>query len=235
MNRDIIFKITNQSRVYSVVYGVILLISIIPLMFKERTEFYYILELVAVIFFIIDYIARFICSDYILKKGYKSFIIYPFTLFAIIDLVSIIPFFLETYTVLFPIRFIRLLKLMRVFKILRYNKEITILVEVFKRDWKILKALFMFCIVYIFTMALIVFQVEPQTFDTFFDALYWSCVSLTTVGYGDIYAITNFGKTISMISSLVGVGIIALPSGIIAGTFVQVFKEHDDNKNNSNN
>lgn len=228
--RNTIYKITNESRVYSIIYGVILILSVVPLMFKSRSTLYFYLELVAVIFFIFDYIARYICSDMILKKGKKSFLIYPFTLLSIIDLIAIIPFFLEAFALFIPVRVIRLLKLLRVFKILRYNKELNILLEVFKRDTRILKAIFIFSVLYIFIIALIVFQVEPDTFDTFFEAVYWSCVSLTTVGYGDIYATSYLGKIISMISSIVGVGIIALPSGIIAGTFVQVFRESDNAK-----
>lgn len=225
--REKIFNLVNQNKVYSVIYGLTLLISLLPLMYQNKISFFYNLEVICVIFFIIDYILRFLSSDLLLKKGKASFYIYPFTPFAIIDLLSILPIFLEVFTMFLPMRVIRLIKLLRVFKILRYNKEVNLLIEVFKRDRKILKAIFLFAVIYIFVMALVVFQVEPQTFKTFFDAIYWSCVSLTTVGYGDIYSISYVGKTISMISSLVGVGIIALPSGIIAGTFVQLFKEQN--------
>ena len=231
--REKIFNLINQSKVYSIIYGITLLVSLFPLMYQNKINFFFDLEVISIIFFIIDYILRFLCSDLLLKRGKLSFYIYPFTPFALIDLLSILPIFLEVFTIFVPMRVIRLIKLLRVFKILRYNKEVNLLIEVFKRDRKILKAIFLFALIYIFIMALIVFQVEPQTFKTFFDALYWSCVSLTTVGYGDIYAISYVGKIISMVSSLVGVGTIALPSGIIAGTFVQLFKEqNEDNKDN---
>ena len=68
---------------------------------------------------------------------------------------------------------------------------------------------------YFFVTALIVFQVEPDTFDNFFQAIYWATVSLTTVGYGDIYPTSNIGRIISMISSFLGIAVVALPSGII--------------------
>ena len=78
---------------------------------------------------------------------------------------------------------------------------------------------------YIFLTALIVFNVEPDTFDSFFDAIYWACVSLTTVGYGDLYPISTLGRAIAMLSSLVGIAIIALPAGIITGGYIDVMRE----------
>ena len=68
---------------------------------------------------------------------------------------------------------------------------------------------------YILVSALVIFNVEPDTFNTFFDAVYWAVVSLTTVGYGDLYPSSDVGRTIAMISSLMGVAVVALPSGII--------------------
>ena len=69
--------------------------------------------------------------------------------------------------------------------------------------------------------ALVVFNVEPDTFESFFDAIYWAVVSLTTVGYGDIYPVSTLGRIVTMISSVFGVAIIALPAGIITAGFMQ--------------
>ncbi len=69
------------------------------------------------------------------------------------------------------------------------------------------------------------FTVEPTTFDTFFDALYWATISLTTVGYGDIFAVSTLGKLITMVSSVLGIAIVALPAGIItAGYMNEIMK-----------
>ena len=73
---------------------------------------------------------------------------------------------------------------------------------------------------YIFSVALIMFQVEPESFNYFFDAIYLSVVTLTTVGYGDIYPISQMGKVISMISSFMGIAIVALPTGIITAGYM---------------
>lgn len=77
---------------------------------------------------------------------------------------------------------------------------------------------------YVFITAIIMFNVEPDTFPVFFDAIYWATVSLTTVGYGDLYAVSTVGRIITMISSVFGVGIIALPAGIITAGYMEELK-----------
>ena len=78
---------------------------------------------------------------------------------------------------------------------------------------------------YIFLSAVLVFNVEPETFKNFFDAFYWACTTLTTVGYGDIYAISDAGRVVTMISSFVGIAIVALPSGIITAGYMEALQE----------
>lgn len=68
--------------------------------------------------------------------------------------------------------------------------------------------------------ALIIFNVEPDTFDTFFDVVYWATVSLTTVGYGDIYPVSTLGRIITMISSVFGIAIVALPATVITAGYM---------------
>jgi voltage-gated potassium channel len=74
--------------------------------------------------------------------------------------------------------------------------------------------------IYIFVSAMLIFQLEPNLFDNFFDALYWATISITTIGYGDIYPTTDLGRFITMISALVGVAVIALPSGMITAAYM---------------
>ena len=82
---------------------------------------------------------------------------------------------------------------------------------------------------YIFVSALLIINVEPQTFPTFFDAVYWATVSLTTVGYGDIYAVSTAGKALTMLSSVFGIAIVALPAGIVtAGLMTELNKKEED-------
>ena len=91
-------------------------------------------------------------------------------------------------------------------------------------------------VVYILVSALVIYNVEPESFNTFFDAIYWATVSLTTVGYGDIYPVTNIGRMVTMVSSVFGIAIIALPSGVItAGYLAEIDKEEEETKENDNN
>ena len=92
---------------------------------------------------------------------------------------------------------------------------------VFKAQKKPLMTVGMLALVYILISALVIFNVEPDSFDTFFDAVYWATVSLTTMGYGDIYPVTTVGRIVTMISSVFGIAIIALPSGIITAGFME--------------
>lgn len=70
-------------------------------------------------------------------------------------------------------------------------------------------------------LCIAMFNVEPATFPSFFDAVYWATVSLTTVGYGDIYAVSTIGKVITMLSSVFGIAIVALPAGIVTAGYME--------------
>ncbi len=108
---------------------------------------------------------------------------------------------------------------------MKKSKSFSVITEVIRRERSVLGVVCLIAIGYIFLTALIVFNVEPDTFDSFFDAIYWVCVSLTTVGYGDLYPISTLGRAIAMLSSLVGIAIIALPAGIITGGYIDVMRE----------
>ena len=178
----------------------------------------------ATIIFIVDYVLRFITADYKLNKGKISFVLYPFTFMAIIDLLSILPSItlLNNGLRLFKIfRLIRTLRVFRIFKSFRYSKNIQMVVNVFKRQKEALTVVCLLAGGYILICALIIFNVEPETFNSFFDAVYWATVSLTTVGYGDIFAVSTAGKIITMISAVFGIAIVALPAGIITAGYME--------------
>ena len=95
-----------------------------------------------------------------------------------------------------------------------------------KKQRKVLSAVATMAVAYILISALVIYNVEPESFATFFDAIYWATISLTTVGYGDIYPVTTIGRIVTMISSAFGIAIIALPSGVItAGYLAEIGKE----------
>ena len=153
-------------------------------------------------------------------KSIKAYIAYVLTPLAIMDLLAIIP----VITLFVPVSgFIRLLKLFRffrVFKLIRYSKTMIVIANVIRKVKSQLLAVLILILIYIFVSAMLVFQMEQEIFDSFLDALYWATISITTIGYGDISPVTPVGRIITMISALVGMAIIALPTGIITAAYM---------------
>ena len=225
------------SKIYDFFMMTVIVISIMPLAFKETNIIFDIIEYITVSIFIIDYFLRLITADLKLNKSVLSFFIYPITPLAIIDLLSILPSLTilnSSFKLLKLFRLLRALKVLRTFKFLRYSKSFEIIVSVFKKQKRVLSAVATMAIAYVLVSALVIYNVEPESFGSFFDAIYWATVSLTTVGYGDIYPVTTIGRIVTMISSVFGIAIIALPSGVItAGYLSEVNKENETEEKGS--
>ena len=209
---------------YSVFMTLIIMLSLVPLAFKQAGPAFIIMDRVAVTVFIIDYILRLATADFKLKRGKDSFYIYPLTPLAIFDLLCILPslHLLNGSFRLFKLaRLYRTLLVFRVFKFMRYSRSVRIIWGVFRAQKKPLLTVTIIALTYVLLSALVVFNVEPDTFETFFDAIYWAVVSLTTVGYGDIYPVSTLGRIVTMVSAVFGMAIIALPAGIITAGFMQ--------------
>lgn len=220
---------SKLSNIYDFIMMTTIVISLVPLAFKETNAVFRWIDYITVSIFILDYFLRLITADFKIKKSVVSFFIYPITPMAIIDLVSILPSISvlnNGFRLLKLVRLLRTLKVLRVFKFLRYSKSFDIIASVFKKQKKVLSAVATMAVAYILVSALVIYNVEPESFGTFFDAIYWATISLTTVGYGDIYPVTTIGRIVTMISSAFGIAIIALPSGVItAGYLAEINKE----------
>lgn len=230
---------SRMSQIYDKAMMISIIISIIPLMFRSNHILNTSIEYLIAILFTIDYILRWITADYRSnKKGAYPFLLYPFTLIAIIDLLSILPSITYFNGSLRVFKAWRLLRILRVAKMIKYYEPLRIIVQVFKNKASILLTVVGFALFYIYVTALFMFNVEdsinPHTgqvfFGDFLDALYWATCTLTTVGYGDIYPVSDIGRIVSMISSLVGIAIIALPSSIITAGYMEEFKERRKKK-----
>lgn len=219
------------SSAYDFIMMATIIISIIPLAFKTDNLLFQWIDYITVAIFILDYIFRLATADLKLNKSVVSFFIYPITPMAIIDLLSILPSVTvlnNGFRLLKLFRLLRTLKVLRAFKFLRYSKSFEIISNVFKKQKKVLAAVATMAVAYVLISALVIYNVEPETFDTFFDAVYWATISLTTVGYGDLYPITTIGRIITMVSSVFGIAIIALPSGVItAGYLAEINKDEE--------
>lgn len=227
------------SLAYDIFMLLTIAVSIVPLMFVEETQAFRVIEQVTVTIFIIDYLLRWLTADYRLQKKGWSFVLHPFTGWAIIDLLSILPGLSVLGRGFKIFRVTRLLRILRLFKFIRYSDKIQVLGKVIRKEKGVLLTVLGIAVFYVFLTALIMFNAEPHvnpttgatTFEDFFDALYWATVTLTTVGYGDMIPVTDIGRGVSMLSSLFGVAVIALPSGVITASYLEELRSLKAEKN----
>ena len=215
----------KASTAYDILMITLVVLSLLPLTMKTDPPVFTLIEYVTVVVFSLDYLLRWATAD--CKYGTKNataFLRYPFSPMAIIDLLSILPSLLTihpAFRLLRVMRLLRALRVLRVAKVLRYSSSLRILSAVMRDSRKPLMAVLSLAAGYIVLSALLMFTVEAESFDDFFEAVYWATMSLTTVGYGDIYPVSSLGRAITMVSSLMGIAIIALPSSIITAGYIK--------------
>lgn len=193
------------------------------------------IEIISIAFFTMEYILRLVTSDlkYPELSKFKSRVRYMFSFLAIIDLLSILPFYIP---MLIPVdlRVLRTLRIFRIFRILkinRYTNALTTIGQVFKN--KASQLISSCCVVFVLMLiaAILMFNIEnaaqPDTFKNAFDAIWWAVATLTTVGYGDIYPVTDAGKILSSIIAILGIGFVAVPTGIITAGFQEELSKND--------
>ena len=169
-------------------------------------------EVFCIIVFSIEYILRI----YVAQKPFK----YIFSFYGFIDLFAILPFFLTGAFDLRAIRAFRIFRIFRAFKLVRYNKafyRIGLAAKIVREEvilFLVVTMIFLFLTsagIYYFEN-----EAQPETFSSIFHSAWWSVVTLTTVGYGDVYPITVGGKIFTFFILLIGVGIVTIPAGLVA-------------------
>lgn len=219
------------SKVYNYLNIGMTIISLVPLMFSRQSESLLTIEMIAAIFFIGDYLLRWLTADKQMedKSPGKAYLTYPFTLYAIVDLLAVLPFLglINQSLRLFRVfRLFRSLRVFRAFRLFQNSKSFSILKRTLRKQKDSLIIVGVVVSSYIFIVALLVFNLEPDTFPSFLQAILWATESLTTATYSDYYPNSNIGQVFSIISYLVGVGIIALPTSILtAGYMDEMEKE----------
>jgi voltage-gated potassium channel len=197
-------------------------------------------EIVSVIIFTIEYLLRFWCANltYKDKTPTKARLKFTFSFMGLVDLLAILPFYIPF---IIPVdlrilRMLRILRLLRIFKFNRYSGALTAIGEVFKRKKTQLLSSIIVVLMLMIIAAVLMYNIEveaqPDKFSNAAASFWWAIATLTTVGYGDIYPITILGKILSAIIALLGIGLVAVPTGIISAGFIEQIEQ--DNKHNAN-
>lgn len=185
-------------------------------------------ECVSVIVFSVEYILRiWSCVEIpAYRKTVSGRLRFAVTALAVIDLLAILPFYLPFSGI--DLRFLRVVRMMRIFRIAkvgRYSQSLQTLRRVIAaRKEQLVSAVFILLLLLIIAASMLYFaenQVQPENFSSIPAAMWWAVATLTTVGYGDMYPVTQLGKLMASIIAILGIGMFALPTGIIGAGFVE--------------
>ncbi len=185
-------------------------------------------ELFSVAIFTIEYLARVWSSIDLEEFGDSRPIIgrirYMFTPIALVDLIAILPFYLSLYVTM-DLRFLRGLRLLRLFKLTRYSPALGALLDVIQQEAEALIAALVVLLIILMMSAAGIYilenELQPEIFGSIPDSMWWAIVTLTTVGYGDTIPITPMGKMFGGLIGLLGIGMIAIPAAILASGFAE--------------
>ena len=221
----------NFSRFDAFIY--ILIIANILAMILESHSFmkdrfgqiFSLFELISILIFTVEYFYRIYMSYK--EKKLKGVFSYVFSFFGIIDFISILPFYIKQFVLIDGrfFRILRLFRLSRIFKLGRDSKSLKLFIKALsavKNELKFTFFLSLLCI--LFSASAIYFlenEAQPEVFSSITASLWWATVSLATVGYGDVVPLTVWGKIFAGFISLVGIGVVAIPTGIISASFVE--------------
>lgn len=197
-------------------------------------------EIFSIVIFTIEYALRIWTADlkYTSVTAGEARLKFIFSSYGIIDLIAILPFFLPLVVKLdFRIlRVLRLLRLLRVFKLGRHSSSLKLIGSVLKDTKEDLAVTTFVVFILLIISSTLMFYLEndsqPEAFNNIGQSLWWAVATHTTVGYGDIYPITFGGKILGSIIALLGIGIVALPTGIISSSFIEKIQEKKQKKKN---
>ena len=219
--------------IFEVFINVWVLISVTAVVLESVHSINYILHLqfvildtVAVAIFTVEYVMRIYSS--VEEPGFKGAVAGRLkqakTPSTVIDLLAILPFFLEVFLHhLFDLRFLRIFRLARLLKLARGSDATAVMFKVIAREWPVLvAATFIMFLLVILTASLgylFEHEAQPEKFENIPTAIYWAVITLASVGYGDISPVTPVGRAVTVVLSLVGIGIFAIPAALLASSF----------------
>ena len=190
-----------------------------------------VLETLTVLFFTLDYALRLYTAKYLYPKlpEWRGVLKYVFSFTGLVDLFSFLPYFLPFF---FPsgvvaFRIFRIVRIFRLFRVSAYYDSLNVITEVLASRWQQLLSSFFIILVLMLASSLCMYSLEheaqPEVFQNAFSGIWWSVSTLLTVGYGDIYPVTPLGQVFGIIIAFLGVGMVAIPTGIISAGFVEQY------------
>lgn len=226
---DIASKIFDLFIIGLIIVNVIVVVAdtfSLPAQWKTISHY---IDIISLVIFTIEYLLRIWTADILYPKygKIKSRLKYIFSFMALIDLFAILPFYIP---LIIPIdlralRLLRVIRLLRIFKVGRYTNALSVVGSVLKKkSSQLVSSMFVVALLMLIS-SIIMYNVEnpaqPEVFTDAFSGLWWAIATFTTVGYGDIYPITAVGKILSGIIALLGIGLVAVPTGIISAGFME--------------
>jgi len=180
--------------------------------------------------FTVEYLLRITtCGFYKKHSGFSGRISYMLSFWALIDLLALIPFYISGVNETFLLRLFRLIRLFSVIRVGRYSDALkNVLDAIADRKSELLFSVAIASTVLLISstfMYLLEADYQPEAFGSIIRSVWWAAAALTTVGYGDVYPVTALGKVFAVISAFSSIGIVALPAGILAGSFTEKFRK----------
>ena len=223
------------SMAFDIVLVMVIFTNIIAMFlqtFSSLSEYHYackVVEYVTVGFFCVEYFLRILTADFLYPEKSKPLAVvrFLFSFDGIVDLLTIIPAFFLTGFVVF-----RLLRVVRIFHLFRINNQydsFNVIKNVLTtKKNQIISSVFIILILMLASslgMYSVEHEAQPEVFENAFSGIWWSVSALLTVGYGDTYPITVIGQLMAIITAFLGVGVVAIPTGIISAGFVEQYQK----------
>lgn len=219
---------TKAGRIFDLTIQLLIVVSVItfsietiPNLSEITTQILSIIETFIVSIFTLEYILRVYAVDR--KRDYF------FSFYGIIDFIAIAPFYLSIGVDLRSLRILRMLRLFRLLKLVRYNSAMQRFSRAFiiAKEEIVLFGSVTIVLLYLSAVGIYYFENEaqPEQFKSIFHSFWWAVVTLTTVGYGDVYPVTVGGRVFTFLILMVGLGIVAVPAGLLASAFSKARSE----------
>lgn len=199
---------------------------------RGREAFFDATELVIGVIFLVEYLARLYAAPELRPhmSPWKARLRWMISPFALVDLAALLPLFLSGQAAPSAVlRLVRLLRIIRLAKLGRMSRAMTLVVDVFSSrrfELGVTGAIGGMLLILVATLLYLVEgQVQPEKFGSIPRALWWGVITLTTIGYGDVYPITPIGKVLAGVTAVLGIGLVAAPTGILASGFAEALRE----------